>query len=174
MLATTGPLPVGPGWAYEFKWDGVRALGTVHDGRLRLRARSGADITIAYPELAPLGRMLDDAVLDGEIVSLDASGRPSFTTLAERMHVREPARAARLAAARPVTYMIFDLLRLDGEDLTDRSYAERRGVLDGLELTGERWLVPPYFLNGPDPLAAVKEYGLEGVGARRLQCGYRP
>ena len=68
MLATTGPLPVGPGWAYEFKWDGVRALATAHGGRLRLRARSGADITIAYPELAPLGRVLDDAVLDGEIV----------------------------------------------------------------------------------------------------------
>src|SRR5437660_944680 len=84
MLATAGPLPVGTGWAYEFKWDGVRALATVRDGRLRLRARSGADITIAYPELAPLGRALADAVLDGEIVSLDVHGRPSFTTLAAR------------------------------------------------------------------------------------------
>src|SRR3982751_5633876 len=91
MLATPGPLPVGPGWAYEFKWDGVRALATVHGG-LRLNARSGAEITVAYPELAPLGQVLADAVIDGEIVSLDAAGKPSFTTLAERMHVRERAR----------------------------------------------------------------------------------
>src|SRR5205814_2248112 len=174
MLATTGPLPVGPGWAYEFKWDGVRALGTVHDGRLRLRARSGADITIAYPELAPLGRMLDDAVLDGEIVSLDASGRPSFTTLAERMHVREPARAARLAAARPVTYMIFDLLRWNGEDLMSLPYRARRERLDALELSGARWLVPPWFTDGAATLDAVRELGLEGVVAKRLDAPYRP
>jgi bifunctional non-homologous end joining protein LigD len=173
MLATPGPLPVGPGWAYEFKWDGVRALATVH-GTLRLHARSGAEITVAYPELAPLGRALADAVLDGEIVSLDAAGKPSFTTLAERMHVRERARAARLAAARPVTYMIFDLLRFDGIDLTEQPYVERRAVLDELDLVGERWLVPPYFPSGPDTLAAVREYGLEGVVAKRLNAPYRP
>jgi bifunctional non-homologous end joining protein LigD len=174
MLATPGPLPGGQGWAYEFKWDGVRAIATIRNGTLRLHARSGAEITVAYPELAPLRKALADAVLDGEIVSLDAAGRPSFTTLAERMHVRERGRAARLAAARPVTYMIFDLLRFDGFDLTDRPYIERRGVLDGLELVGERWLVPPYFQNGPDTLAAVKEYGLEGVVAKRLNSLYRP
>ena len=174
MLATPGPLPGGQGWAYEFKWDGVRAIATIRSATLRLHARSGAEITLAYPELTPLRKALGDAVLDGEIVSLDAAGKPSFTTLAERMHVREPGRAARLAAIRPVTYMIFDLLRYDGFDLTDRPYVERRGVLDGLELVGERWLVPPYFLHGPDTLAAVKEYGLEGVVAKRLQSTYRP
>jgi bifunctional non-homologous end joining protein LigD len=174
MLATPGPLPAGQGWAYEFKWDGVRAIATIRSATLRLHARSGAEITVAYPELTPLRNALPDAVLDGEIVSLDADGKPSFTTLAERMHVREKARAARLAAARPVTYMIFDLLRFDGFDLADRPYVERRGVLDGLELAGERWLVPPYFQNGPDTLAAVKEYGLEGVVAKRLQSVYRP
>jgi bifunctional non-homologous end joining protein LigD len=173
MLATAGPLPVGTGWAYEFKWDGVRALATVRDGRLRLRARSGADITIAYPELAPLGRALADAVLDGEIVSLDVHGRPSFTTLAERMHVREPARAARLAAVRPVTYMIFDLLRLDGVDLTALPYAQRRARLDALDLSGERWLVPPSFSDGAATVAAVRELGLEGVVAKRLDSPYR-
>ena len=174
MLATTGPLPVGSGWGYEFKWDGVRALATVLGGRLRLQARSGADITVAYPELAPLGGVLADAVLDGEIVSLDAAGKPSFTTLAERMHVREPARAARLAAVRPVTYMIFDLLRFDGVPLLDLPYVQRRALLDGLNLAGDRWLVPPYFPDGSATLAAVREYGLEGVVAKRLDSPYRP
>ena len=163
MLATTGPLPVGPGWAYEFKWDGVRALATVRNGTLRLDARSGTDITAAYPELAPLARGIGDAVLDGEVVVFDERGRPSFTALAERMHVRDPVRAARLAATLPVMYMIFDLLRLDGVDLLDRPWSARRDLLDSLDLQGSRWLVPPYFLDGPATLTAVEENGLEVV-----------
>ncbi len=79
-----------------------------------------------------------DAVLDGEVVVFDANGGPSFTPLAERMHVRDKARAARLAASLPVTYMIFDLLRLDGVDLTGRPLAERRAALDGLGLGADR------------------------------------
>src|SRR5262247_1994971 len=110
MLATPGPLPGGAAWAYEFKWDGVRAIATLASGAVRLHARSGAEITIAYPELAALREVAADAVLDGEIVALDDQGRPSFTRLAERMHVRDGHRAHRLAAAQPVTYMIFDLL----------------------------------------------------------------
>src|SRR3954471_2293716 len=98
MLATPGPLPTGPEWSYEFKWDGVRALATISAGRLRVHARSGAEITAAYPELAALAVAVPAAQLDGEIVALDGDGRPSFTALAERMHVREAAQAARLAA----------------------------------------------------------------------------
>jgi bifunctional non-homologous end joining protein LigD len=174
MLASTGPLPAGSGWAYEFKWDGVRALATIRGGALRLHARSGAEITAAYPELAPLGTALADAELDGEIVALDQHGRPSFTALAERMHVREPGRAARLAATIPATYMVFDLLRLDGADLTGQPYVHRRAVLDGLGLAGDRWLVPPSFADGPATLAAAREYALEGVVAKRLTSLYRP
>src|SRR5690242_16686617 len=118
MLASTGPLPTGPGWSYEFKWDGVRALAIAGNNRLRLYARSGAEVTAAYPELAGLADALpEEAWLDGEIVALDERGRPSFTTLAERMHVRDKPRAAKLAGTYPVTYMIFDLLRLAGHDL---------------------------------------------------------
>jgi bifunctional non-homologous end joining protein LigD len=172
MLATSGPLPSGPGWAYEFKWDGVRALaGTAH-GRLRMRARSGAEITAGYPELAGLARQVPDAEFDGEILLLGPEGRPSFTALAERMHVREPARAARLAALRPVTYMIFDVLRLGDEDLTGQEYAVRRARLEGLGLGGAHWLVPPSFADGPATLAAATEYALEGVVAKRLNSRY--
>ena len=94
MLATTGGLPAGSGWGYEFKWDGVRAIAHIADGVVRLYARSGAEITVAYPELSGLGRAVRGAVLDGEIVTLDDDGRPSFTALAERMHVRDAQRAA--------------------------------------------------------------------------------
>jgi bifunctional non-homologous end joining protein LigD len=174
MLATAGPLPSGPGWAYEFKWDGVRVLAAIERGTLRLRARSGTDVTVAYPELTELTAVLDRAVLDGEIVALDEAGRPSFAVLAERMHVREAGRAARLATAHPVTYMIFDLLALDGMDLTGHPYADRRSALEQLDLSAQRWLVPPRFDDGEATLAAADEYALEGVVAKRLSAPYRP
>jgi bifunctional non-homologous end joining protein LigD len=137
-------------------------------------ARSGAEITLAYPELARLAATADDVVLDGEVVLLDEAGRPSFTMLAERMHVREKARAARLAASVPVTYMIFDLLWLRGTDLTTWPYTERRAALESLALDGPRWAVPPSFSDGPATYAAAKENQLEGLVAKRLDSIYRP
>ncbi|SCL24823.1 bifunctional non-homologous end joining protein LigD [Micromonospora nigra] len=174
MLAMTGQLPSGDGWAYEFKWDGVRALADVAGGRQHLYARSGVQITAAYPELIPLAEQVDDALLDGEVVLFDPAGRPSFTLLAERMHVRDPAKAARLAATAPVTYMIFDVLRLRGADLTGWPYARRRAALDDLGLGAARWAVPPVFPDGPATYEAAGEHGLEGVMAKRVDSVYRP
>ncbi|MEV1328231.1 non-homologous end-joining DNA ligase [Micromonospora costi] len=174
MLAMTGPLPAGAGWAYEFKWDGVRALADISGGQQHLYARSGVEITAAYPELATLRNQVDDALLDGEVVLFGESGQPSFTALAERMHVRDRNRAARLAAVMPVTYMIFDVLRLDGEDLTGWPYERRREALDALGLGGARWAVPPVFSDGPATYQAAGEHGLEGVMAKRLNSPYRP
>ncbi len=170
MLATSGPLPAGPGWSFEFKWDGVRVVAAGS----RLWARSGADVTLAYPEIGMLSTQIGaGTVLDGEMVAL-VGGMPSFTRLAERMHVRDPGRAARLAVSTPVTYMIFDLPRLDGEDLTGRPYAERRARLDDLGLAGPSWIVPPTFTDGPATDAAARENGLEGVVAKRLTSPYLP
>ena len=174
MLATTGVLPVGPGWGYEFKWDGVRAIAHISNGSVRLFARSGAEITIAYPELAGLGGEVSSAVLDGEIVVLDESGRPSFSALAERMHVRAANRAAALAAIKPVTFMIFDVLALYGADLFSRPYQIRRETLDKLGLAADHWLAPPMFTDGPATRAAAEEYQLEGLMAKRLTSVYRP
>ncbi|MBM0225252.1 MULTISPECIES: non-homologous end-joining DNA ligase [Micromonospora] len=174
MLAMTGPLPAGAGWAYEFKWDGVRALADLSYGDHHLYARSGVEITTAYPELITLRDQVDDALLDGEVVLFNELGQPSFTALAERMHVRNPAKAARLAATVPVTYMIFDLLRLRGEDLTGRSYRERRAALESLGLGAARWAVPPTFGDGPATYEAAGEHGLEGVMAKRVDSVYRP
>ncbi|WDZ86437.1 non-homologous end-joining DNA ligase [Micromonospora cathayae] len=175
MLATTGPLPAGPDWTYEFKWDGVRALADISRGQQRLYARSGVEITAAYPELATLHDQVgDDVLLDGEVVLYGASGQPSFTALAERMHVRDRNRAARLAAVAPVTYMIFDVLRLRGQDLTGRPYAQRRAALEALNLGAARWAVPPSFPDGPATYEAAGEHGLEGVLAKRTGSPYRP
>jgi bifunctional non-homologous end joining protein LigD len=173
MLATAGTLPGGPGWSYEFKWDGVRVLSLFEGGPPQLYARSGAVVTIAYPEVAGLS-LPAGSLLDGEMVVLDNAGRPSFTALAERMHVRDPGRAAKLAATLPVTYMIFDVLRLAGEDLTHRPYRERRARLDELDLAGPHWMVPPVFPDGAATAAAAQENRLEGVVAKRLNSPYLP
>ncbi len=180
MLAVAGEVPLGPGWAYEFKWDGVRAIAEVRDGILRLFARTRAEITKAYPELAGLPEHLrqhgiTDAVLDGEVVQLDARGHPDFIALAERMHVRDAAKARSLADARPITYMIFDIISANGTDISRSSYVERRAFLE--DLLGDskgRWQVPPYFTDGPATIAAAKEFELEGVVAKRLTSSYRP
>jgi bifunctional non-homologous end joining protein LigD len=173
MLATAGTLPVGPGWSYEFKWDGVRVLALFSDGAPQLFARSGAVVTAAYPEISSLS-LPPGSLLDGEMVVLDAAGRPSFTALAERMHVREKLRAARLAVSLPVTYMIFDLLAFDGVSLVDLPYFDRRARLDELDLAGPNWMVPPVFADGAATAAAARENRLEGVVAKRLNTPYLP
>ncbi|MGB9376015.1 MAG: non-homologous end-joining DNA ligase [Mycobacteriales bacterium] len=172
MLATSGDLPHGPGWAFEFKWDGVRGLADISADGLRLISRNGLDITAGYPELSDLGSGLEDALLDGEIVAL-VDGRPSFGALQRRMHVRG-IQVPALAAAVPVTFLVFDVLRLYGVDLCARPYVERRATLERLELDGPHWTIPPSFDDGPATLAASQEQGLEGVVAKRLTSTYRP
>ena len=182
MLAAIGELPAADDlrWGYEFKWDGVRALAHVRGGRLRLRARSGNDVTATYPELGRLPDVLagHDAVLDGEVVALDARGRPDFGLLQGRMH-RSGPEVARMAAAAPVSYLVFDLLAWDGESLLSLPYTARRERLDALGLAGDRWTVTPWFRGdvpgmGIDVRAASLDNGLEGVLAKRLDSPYRP
>jgi bifunctional non-homologous end joining protein LigD len=176
---TAADLPAdGTAWAYEVKWDGVRALAHLRDGRLRLVSRAGNDITAGYPELTPLGRLHPDAVLDGEIVVLRA-GRPSFAALAERMHVREPRAVRALAAAAPATYLVFDLLRLDGADTTGLPWTRRRALLEQLAEGADgpgptSWRVGPVYDDRDALLAATREQHLEGVVAKRREARYRP
>jgi len=173
MLATPGTvLPGGPGWAYEFKWDGVRALVNVTAGQVRIHSRLGNEVTVAYPELAGLGVDIDDALVDGEIVSF-VDNRPSFGQLQLRMHVRSAKQAAELVEQAPVSFIAFDLLRLFGVDLTDRPLAERRATLERLAADHPQWTVSPSFDDGPATESAARAHGLEGVVAKRLSSRYR-
>jgi bifunctional non-homologous end joining protein LigD len=166
-------VPAGPDWLHEVKWDGMRVLVDVQDGDLRVSARSESDVTVAFPELAGLAEVLPDALLDGEIVAM-VDGHPSFTALAERMHVQDRRKAERLAAARPVVLMIFDVLRLYGVSLLDRPLEERRATLERLELAGPSWQVPPAYDDGPALFAATREQGLEGIVSKRRSSTYQP
>ncbi len=178
MLARAAPLPPDDeNWAYEIKWDGVRAIAYSEPGRLRFESRNHNDISAAYPELRPLNRALSShsAILDGEIVSFDADGRPSFGRLQGRMHVRGESQARRLAKEIPVAYIVFDLLWLDGHSLLELPYTDRRELLRDLGLEGPHWQTPDHVVgNGAAMLAASLERGLEGVVAKRLDSPYEP
>jgi len=174
MLASPATaVPAGTEWVHEVKWDGMRVLADVHDGRLTLSSRVGNDVTVSFPELALLGGLYDDMLLDGEVVALQ-DGRPSFGALADRMHVRDRRRAEVLAGTRPVTFMVFDLLRLYGADLTTQPLTARRELLDRLELSGRHWQVPPTYDDGQELFAATLEQGLEGVVSKRRSSPYLP
>jgi bifunctional non-homologous end joining protein LigD len=176
MLARPGEIPPDEDrWAFEVKWDGVRAIAYVQPGRLRLESRAGNEITDAYPELrgliADLG--MREVVLDGEIVAFDEQGRPSFERLQRRMHVTSPAAVRRLAASTPVVYAAFDVLFLDGHHLTDLPYRERRAALETLGSGGRGWRIPASHPGeGSRLLEATRQQGLEGLVAKRLDSRY--
>ena len=169
--ATPADLPRGGEWVYEVKWDGVRLLADTTAGRLRLLSRNGRDATVAYPELAGLAS-LSGAVLDGEVVAM-SGGIPSFESLAERMHVRDAARAKVLAARSPVTLLVFDVLSLYGVDLTRRPLDERRATLERLSLP-EHVQLSPVYPDGDALWEVTREHGLEGVLAKRRSSVYQP
>jgi bifunctional non-homologous end joining protein LigD len=178
MLAVPGREPVhGDAWAYEGKWDGVRAIGHIDAEGIRLMSRNGNDITVAYPEIGPLAAAVGvaQAIVDGELIATEA-GRPSFSALQPRMHQRDPTLIARLAREVPVTYVIFDLLALEDRSLLTLPYDERRRVLEALELEGPAWRTPPAWTDTTldAMLDATRASGLEGVIAKRRNSPYRP
>lgn len=177
MLATAGLVPHGPGWAFEFKWDGVRAVVGAAGDRVQLTSRLGNDVTAGYPELAGIGAVTGGApvLLDGEIVVLDAAGRPNFGLLQDRMHVRNPP--PELRARLPVSFYAFDVLHADGASLLAAPYDERRARLAALG-PADRVLVPPSFdpetngVTGDQLLGVARQHGLEGVVAKRRAGRY--
>ncbi|MDQ4103051.1 MAG: non-homologous end-joining DNA ligase [Actinomycetota bacterium] len=178
MLASAGEPPSGPGWAFEFKWDGVRAIAALAGQQVRLYSRNGNDITAGYPELTTLSRLPGgrSALLDGEILTLDDAGRPNFGLLQQRMHVHSPS--PDLVDRVPISYYVFDVLDLDGHRLLSQSYQRRRELLAGLDLEGKspRVRVPPYLIDvdGHRLLEVARSHGLEGVVGKRLDSRYQP
>src|SRR6478609_3071876 len=174
MLATTGThVPTDAGWSHEVKWDGVRVLAdTTRGGTTRLLSRNENPVTVAWPELnrSPLGDR--DLLVDGEVIALNERGLPDFRVLQDRMHVRNAASAARLAGQLPATYMVFDVMRLDGRDLTSMPLGERRKILRDLGLEHSTWQVPDAYDDGPMLHAATLQQGLEGIVSKRLTSRY--
>ena len=179
MLALAGTLPTDDeNWAFEIKWDGVRAILFIEGGRVRAQSRNDLDVTVSFPELAEIGKFLGSTtcVIDGEIVALGEDGKPSFSRLQQRMHVSNQREAKRRSLSDPVTFVAFDLLYIDGHSLVSAVYDERRGRLESLHLSGENFTTTDSFrdVSGQDILNATAENGLEGVVAKRRSSPYRP
>ncbi|WP_169079877.1 ATP-dependent DNA ligase [Microcella alkalica] len=185
MLATAGtPADIvePEAWAFEMKWDGIRALAHLDGGGLALRSRNGVDLTSAYPELAALPDLVERSVraagptvLDGEIVALDARGRPDFGLLQRRMGLTKPREIAAMVSAVPVQVMLFDVVVAGGEDAAGLDYDARRELLTALVTASGSVQVPPAFDGALDAaLTTSRELGLEGVMAKRRDSVYRP
>jgi bifunctional non-homologous end joining protein LigD len=157
--------PGGPAIAF---WDG---------SSLKLETRNLRDVTRSWPELEAMGAALGNrpVILDGEIAALDEEGRPSFQRLQERMHVADRGTAARLAARVPASYLVFDVLHLDGSDLMPLPWSERRPFLDGLGLAGPSWSTTPSIPgHGDELLEIVRQRRMEGVMCKRIDSPYVP
>lgn len=178
-LATPAMLGDEDDWAFEMKWDGVRIVVEVDRGRVRLRSRRGRDETDRYPDLmADLAALpVENAVLDGEIVVLDAGGAPNFGLLQPRINLTRPGDVAKAAQAAPAQLMLFDLLSLNGRSLLAQPYEARRELLESLgpQESGSRVHVPAVFDGDlAAALDASQAFRLEGVVAKRRGSPYEP
>lgn len=175
-LATAAPAD-DDRWAFELKWDGVRALAYLDGRSVHLESRNLNDVTPRYPELVPLAGALGGraAVLDGEVVAFDEQGKPSFQRLQGRMHLTGERRVASRMSDTPIAYLIFDVLHLDGRSTRDLAWDDRRGLLESLELAGPSWQTPRAHLGGGAALLdASRAAGVEGIVAKRRSSTYLP
>jgi bifunctional non-homologous end joining protein LigD len=177
MLATPGLLPASDeGWAYEIKWDGVRAITFIEGGRIRMRSRNDKELAPSFPEFREIGLAMGarPCILDGEIVVIGDAGTPDFGRLQHRLHLASASAIATQSAASPAHYVIFDLLHLDGRPLFSLPYDARRQQLEALGLSGSAYTTGDSFRDakGADILKATKDAGLEGVIAKQRTSPY--
>ena len=176
MLATLADAAFdGEDWGFEPKWDGIRALAEC-SGSTRLLSRNRKDITVAYPELRTIHQQAValDVMLDGEIVAF-ADGVPSFQRLQQRMHLRDERKIAQAARDIPVAYLVFDILYLDGTDLTGEPLESRRRLLEEVLVPNDVVQLSPLTTgDGVALFRAAEEQGLEGIMAKRLISPYVP
>jgi bifunctional non-homologous end joining protein LigD len=179
MLAAAADEPFdSPDFIFEAKWDGVRTIAFVDGGEVRLQTRNLLDCTRQYPEAAQIAEALTggyQAIVDGEVVALNEKGVPSFQRLQPRMHVTDDATVRKLRRSTPVVYEVFDLLYLDGEDLTRRPLRERLRRLDeALTPMGVIRRSEGFVGTGLALFEAAREQGIEGIIAKRLDSTYQP
>ena len=178
MLAQGGYQPFdAKGWWFEPKFDGVRTLLYIVGESVRLVSRTGRDQTSTYPELSRVYRRVNaiNAVLDGEIVATDEEGQTSFELLQQRMNLAAPTEIERIRRKIPVELVAFDLLWLDGQDLTSRPLSERRERLEAVVME-DKGLRLMYRVadEGKAFYQAAKDLGLEGMIAKRAASRYVP
>ena len=178
MLAMSAEKPFSrEGWIFELKYDGIRAMVSVAGDAVRITGRRGGDETSRYPEAQAIraGIRARQAMVDGELVVLDADGRPSFERLQQRINVGRESDARRIAAEHPVTFIAFDLLQLEDRDLLTTELRIRKKTLR------ETIVDSPYILyaehverDGTALFEVARTSGVEGIVGKRADSQYRP
>ncbi len=181
MMAQSAERPFNrPGWMFEVKWDGVRALGFVRRRgavqEVALYSRTVRRINQQFPEIVEsLARLTEDSlVFDGEIIAPDEHGQPSFARLQQRIHLSSDSEVREAGARFQVAYAVFDCLYLNGRDLRGRPFSERRRALEGLDLPSGLIRADVVEENGLTLYTAVQELHLEGIIAKKAASPYRP
>jgi bifunctional non-homologous end joining protein LigD len=161
-------------WAFEMKWDGIRAIAVVDGDSVRLTSRNGIDLTPTYPELGDIGATVrGSATLDGEIVAFTRGGRVDFSRLQSRMQLTGSADITRAARENPVQFVVFDILATEQESTLALPYTERRGILESVVAPTKRIVVPQAFDGDLESALQVsRELHLEGVMAKRRESRY--
>jgi bifunctional non-homologous end joining protein LigD len=177
MKAVAGELPSANGeWGYEIKWDGMRIVAFLDADGVRLQSANGNDATASFPELQGLDQLragFESLILDGEVVAIGDDGAPSFGRLQHRMHVSDVNDARRRAVDVPVSYAVFDLLHVNGQDTMALPLRDRRQLLEQVVDVGPHWRLTDMHTDDPASLlATVTERGLEGLVAKRLTSTY--
>ncbi len=179
MLATLGPPPAWEEFAVEVKYDGQRGLVIVDDDGVTVFTRNGADVTQTFPELASIRAAVGArrVVLDGEIVAVGSDGRPSFTRLQQRWpQNRRPS--AQLVRDVPTRLLAFDILAVDGLDVTHEPYRQRREILSELMVVDKAptLTVPRHWIDvsPAEMLQACADNAMEGIVTKHLNSPYRP
>lgn len=175
MLAKSSPPFDSEEHIFELKWDGTRCIAFVGKKSVRLQNRRLMDITHRYPEFKDLKRFLkaQSAILDGEIVVF-VEGVPKFEKLQQREHVEDANRIEILSGLIPATYVVFDLLYLNGKSLMKKPLTERRELLKGLFPLSDNVIFSESYTEGKKLFSAVLKKGFEGIMAKHRESLYLP
>ncbi len=176
MLVTPAKPFSGPGWLFEAKWDGIRCLAYIDAGQLRLVSRRQRNMTSQFPELSSLPSVVaaERAILDGELVALNADGLPDFDLLMQRIRVTRSDRIRQTQHDAPVTYVVFDLLYADDRDLRSMPLIQRKTLLRQLLQLHDHVAYSDHVIaDGELFFHAVMQRGIEGVVAKKMTSPYR-
>jgi bifunctional non-homologous end joining protein LigD len=168
--------PKKDGYVYEIKWDGIRALISYEDGKVRIKTRNQHDVTDQFPELLDGEKAFraTNAVFDAEIVSLDESGKPIFKKVINRLMTSGPTNIQKASKVTPVCCYIFDCLYLDGRAIINEPLTRRKEWLIDTIRPETPYRVSEYVDDGDSLLAAAREHGLEGIMAKKSDSKYLP
>ncbi|MEO5602360.1 MAG: non-homologous end-joining DNA ligase, partial [Cyclobacteriaceae bacterium] len=176
LSENTDKPPKGDDYIFELKWDGIRALIAYDEGKVTIHTRNQNDVTLQFPELLEGEKAFraTNAVFDAEIVSLDASGKPVFKKVINRLVSSGETNILKLSKTTPCYCYIFDCLYLDGRSLVNEPLTKRKEWLKDAVRFDTPYRVSEFVEDGDSLFEAARDHGLEGIMAKKRDSKYTP